>query len=142
MIFPSSSTAILSQLYRIASSSCVIIWFSSVEILESSTSVFCEFSAFEESLVELPCEQAPALKGAFVSFFGPDPVELLGVAAESEASYATHLQQMRDRFDVGAVNSYAVTKAAVDASNARLSAVSARYDLLDSQIAIARLIGM
>ncbi len=31
------------------------------------------------ALSELPCEQAPALKGAFVSFFGPDPVELLGV---------------------------------------------------------------
>ncbi len=32
-----------------------------------------------DKLSDLPCEAAPSLKGAFVSFFGPDPLELLGV---------------------------------------------------------------
>ena len=57
-------------------------------------------------------------------------IELYGVALESESAYADHLQQMRDRFDVGAVNSYAVTKAAVDASNARLASVTSSNAVL------------
>lgn len=37
---------------------------------------------FQQALATLsavPCETAPELKGSFVSFFGPDPLELLGV---------------------------------------------------------------
>ncbi len=57
-------------------------------------------------------------------------IELLAVSQASEAAYADHLKQMQDRFDVGAVNSYAVTKAAVDASNARLATVTASNAVL------------
>lgn len=51
--------------------------------------------------------------------------ELQKVAEESTAAYAEHLKQMQDRFEVGAVNSYAVTKAKVDFSDAKLSLVTA-----------------
>ena len=51
--------------------------------------------------------------------------ELSDVAAETASVYATHLKQMRDRFNVGAVNSYAVSKAAVDWAKAVLSSVTA-----------------
>jgi len=37
------------------------------------------FSAAVASLSQVPCETAPALGGAFVSFFGPQPLFLLGV---------------------------------------------------------------
>lgn len=37
------------------------------------------FSAAIEKLSAIPAESAPALSGAFVSFFGPQPVYLLGV---------------------------------------------------------------
>lgn len=51
--------------------------------------------------------------------------ELQAVAEESVAVYAEHLKQMEDRFSVGAVNSYAVSKSQVDFSNAKLSLVTA-----------------
>ncbi len=51
--------------------------------------------------------------------------ELRDVAAETAAVHAEHLKQMRDRFNVGAVNSYAVSKAAVDWAKAVLDAVTA-----------------
>ncbi|RGB67264.1 sodium:solute symporter family transporter [Provencibacterium massiliense] len=37
------------------------------------------FIAAIEKLSGIPCESAPALSGAYASFFGPDPVGLLGV---------------------------------------------------------------
>ena len=37
------------------------------------------FTAAVESLSQIPCESAPALHGALVSFLGPQPVYLLGV---------------------------------------------------------------
>ena len=37
------------------------------------------FSSAIESLSALPSEAAPSLQGAFVSFFGPQPLQLLGV---------------------------------------------------------------
>ncbi|MCQ2143244.1 MAG: sodium:solute symporter [Bacteroidales bacterium] len=37
------------------------------------------FSAAVASLSQVPCETAPDLSGAFVSFFGPEPLFLLGV---------------------------------------------------------------
>lgn len=51
--------------------------------------------------------------------------ELQSVAEESVSAYSEHLKQMQDRFEVGAVNSYAVTKAQVDFSDAKLSLVTA-----------------
>ncbi|MBO7224197.1 MAG: TolC family protein [Kiritimatiellae bacterium] len=51
--------------------------------------------------------------------------ELQSVAEESVSAYAEHLKQMQDRLEVGAVNSYAVTKAQVDFSDAKLSLVTA-----------------
>lgn len=51
--------------------------------------------------------------------------ELQSVAEESLAAYAEHHRQMEERFAVGAVNSYAVSKAQVDLSNARLNLVTA-----------------
>ena len=52
-------------------------------------------------------------------------IELREVAAETAAVYAEHLRQMRERHDVGAVNSYAVSKASVDWAQSVLSAVTA-----------------
>lgn len=52
-------------------------------------------------------------------------IELREVAAESADIYAEHLKQMKDRYEVGAVNSYAVTKAGVDWAQAVLAAVTA-----------------
>jgi SSS family solute:Na+ symporter len=37
------------------------------------------FTAALESLSQIPAESAPALQGAFTSFFGPQPIYLLGV---------------------------------------------------------------
>ncbi|MCQ2150134.1 MAG: sodium:solute symporter [Bacteroidales bacterium] len=37
------------------------------------------FTAAVESLSKIPCETAPGLNGAFTSFFGPQPLYLLGV---------------------------------------------------------------
>jgi len=37
------------------------------------------FTAAVQSLSQIPCEKAPGLNGAFVSFFGPQPLYLLGV---------------------------------------------------------------
>lgn len=51
--------------------------------------------------------------------------ELQVVAEESVAVYAEHYRQMEDRFSVGAVNSYSVSKSQVDFSNAKLSLVTA-----------------
>ncbi len=51
--------------------------------------------------------------------------ELRDVAAEKAAVYAEHRRQMQERYDAGAVNSYAVTKAGVDWSQAVLEAVTA-----------------
>lgn len=51
--------------------------------------------------------------------------ELQKVAEESVSVYAEHYKQMEDRFSVGAVNSYAVSKSQVDFSNAKLALVTA-----------------
>ncbi len=51
-------------------------------------------------------------------------VELNAVAEDSVAQYAEHLKQTRDRFDVGTVNSYAVTKAEFDWNNSILELVT------------------
>lgn len=50
--------------------------------------------------------------------------ELYAVARESAAAYDEHLRQMEERFKVGAVESYSVTKAGVDAANAELQVVT------------------
>lgn len=52
-------------------------------------------------------------------------VELRDVATETTAVYAEHLRQMKDRYEVGAVNSYAVSKASVDWAQSALTAVTA-----------------
>lgn len=68
--------------------------------------------------------------------------EMLGVALESAAAYDEHLRQMRDRFDVGAVTSYAVSKAEYDASNARLECVTASNAVLTCRSALNRALGI
>lgn len=69
-------------------------------------------------------------------------VELRDVAAESEAIYAEHLAQMRERYDVGAVNSYAVTKASVDWAQSVLSAVTASNAVHTARAALNMAIGI
>ena len=69
-------------------------------------------------------------------------IEMLGVAQESEAAYAEHLRQMRDRFDVGAVTSYAVSKAELDASTARLETVTASNAVLTCRSSLNRALGL
>ena len=69
-------------------------------------------------------------------------VELREVAAESAAIYAEHLKQMKDRYDVGAVNSYAVTKASVDWAQSVLSAVTASNAVHTSRAALNMALGL
>lgn len=69
-------------------------------------------------------------------------VELREVAAESEAIYAEHLRQMKDRHEVGAVNSYAVTKAGVDHAQAVLSAVTASNAVHTARAALNQAVGL
>lgn len=69
-------------------------------------------------------------------------LELQDVAADSAAIYAEHLKQMRDRYDVGAVNSYAVTKASVDWAQAVLAAVTASNAVHTSRAALNQAIGL
>ena len=63
-------------------------------------------------------------------------IELRDVAAETAAVYAEHLQQMKDRHEVGAVNSYAVSKAAVDWAQSALTAVTASNAVLTARAAL------
>lgn len=51
--------------------------------------------------------------------------ELCDVAAETASIYEEHLRQMKERHEVGSVNSYAVTKSSVDWSKSVLDAVTA-----------------
>lgn len=69
-------------------------------------------------------------------------VELREVAAESAAIYAEHLKQMKDRYDVGAVNSYAVTKASVDWAQSVLQAVTASNAVHTSRAALNMALGL
>lgn len=67
---------------------------------------------------------------------------LYEVAKESSAAYRTHYEQMKSRHEVGAVNSYAVTKASVDASNAELSSVSASNAVLTASASLELALGV
>ncbi len=68
--------------------------------------------------------------------------ELRDVAAETAAVYAEHKRQMQDRYDVGAVNSYAVTKASVDWSKAVLDAVTASNTVLTARAGLNHALGV
>ncbi len=68
--------------------------------------------------------------------------ELRDVAAETAAIYAEHKKQMQDRFDVGAVNSYAVTKAGVDWSKSVLEAVTASNAVLTARAVLNHALGL
>lgn len=68
--------------------------------------------------------------------------ELRDVAAETAGVYAEHYRQMKDRFDVGAVNSYAVSKAAVDWSKAVLDAVTASNAVLTARAGVNLALGL
>lgn len=69
-------------------------------------------------------------------------IEMREVAAESAEIYAEHLRQMKDRYDVGAVNSYAVTKAGVDWAQATLTAVTASNAVDAARAGLNRAIGL
>ncbi len=69
-------------------------------------------------------------------------IELREVATESAAIYAEHLRQMEDRYNVGAVNSYAVTKAKVDLSQSVLAAVTASNNVHVSRAALNLALGL
>ena len=68
--------------------------------------------------------------------------ELRAVAAEKADIYAQHLKQMRERYNVGAVNSYAVTKSAVDWSQAVLEAVTASNSVLTARAGLNNALGV
>lgn len=68
--------------------------------------------------------------------------ELREVAAENVAVYAEHLRQMKDRHEVGAVNSYAVSKAGVDWAQAALADVTASNAVLTARAALNQAIGL
>lgn len=68
--------------------------------------------------------------------------EMLRVAAASTASYKEHLDQTRDRFDVGAAMNYDVSKAAVDWHNARLSELTASNALENARASLALALGL
>ena len=68
--------------------------------------------------------------------------ELRDVAAEMADIYAQHKKQMQDRYDVGAVNSYAVTKASVDWSQAVLEAVTASNSVLTARAGLNHALGL
>ncbi len=68
--------------------------------------------------------------------------ELRDVAAETAAIYAEHKKQMQDRYDVGAVNSYAVTKASVDWSKSVLEAVTASNAVLTARAGLNHALGL
>lgn len=69
-------------------------------------------------------------------------VELCDVATESVSIYAEHLAQMKERLNVGAVNSYAVTKAGVDWAQSVLSAVTASNAVHAARAALNLAIGI
>ena len=68
--------------------------------------------------------------------------ELRDVAAETAVIYGEHLRQMKDRHEVGAVNSYAVTKAGVDWSKSVLDAVTASNSVRTARAGLNLAIGL
>ena len=68
--------------------------------------------------------------------------ELRDVAAETAVIYGEHLRQMKDRHEVGAVNSYAVTKAGVDWSKSVLNAVTASNSVRTARAGLNLAIGL
>ena len=68
--------------------------------------------------------------------------ELRDVATETAEIYAEHLRQAQARLDVGAVNSYAVTKANVDWAQSVLAAVTASNRVHTAQAGLTLALGL
>jgi len=69
-------------------------------------------------------------------------IEMLAVAEENTAAYKVHLDQTRDRFEVGAVTGYEVSKARVDYDNARLAEILAANNLATARASLALALGL
>ena len=69
-------------------------------------------------------------------------VELSRVADESAASYREHLQQSRDRFEVGTITAYDVTRAEVDYNNAILEQIASSNTVATSRANLNLALGL
>ena len=68
--------------------------------------------------------------------------EMLRVASASAASYKEHLDQTRERFEVGSAMSYDVSKASVDWHNSRLAELSASNALENARASLSLALGL
>ncbi|MBR6022322.1 MAG: efflux RND transporter permease subunit [Kiritimatiellae bacterium] len=68
--------------------------------------------------------------------------ELLDVARANTAAYREHLEHTQARFDVGATVNYEVSKARVDAENARLAEIAAANALETARASLALALGL
>lgn len=68
--------------------------------------------------------------------------EMRAVAEESFRLYSSQLEEMERRHEVGAVNAYAVSKAAVDKSQALLSLITASNTLQSAKTALKQAVGL
>lgn len=68
--------------------------------------------------------------------------ELWRVSQAATASYKEHLDQTKDRFEVGAAVNYDVSKATVDWQNARLSEIAASNAFAKAKAALALSLGL
>lgn len=81
--------------------------------------------------------------GACLAFFGLYRAqELLDVDEASVQDFQRHLDQVRVMAEIGTRIRYDVTKAEVDLGNARLTALTARHDVLNARAALSRALGL